>query len=288
MKQAHDNIPPVERVRPAGIQTLPAFVVRTHVGVGSVEPSPGTDLFPSWYKPPSKSTVSRKTIDVVSNKLATDCTPNRAKKEMTDGDATGFSADKFVGGGGASTNEQDDVHRCEDAKPTIQIVNAPISCSGSCNITVQVSPGSHPLSSGQFAGTINLIIAGQVVQSFSVDDSEAGVPKLLNFSYSGSGSTSVTAEVVDSVLYDSSDSATINFTVAPSITLNASRVGNVVTFTWSGGSGPYNVFVDGNGSAATGCKNKNTNSCVTTVSAGPHSARLEDNDHNKSNTVNIP
>ena len=35
--------------KPATVKTLPAYVQRTHVGVGSVEPGPTTDYFPSWY-----------------------------------------------------------------------------------------------------------------------------------------------------------------------------------------------------------------------------------------------
>src|SRR5690606_32727037 len=57
---AHDNLEPLARERPKGIQELPAYVVRNHVGVGSVEPSRTTDLYPSWF---SKNTVSNKKVD---------------------------------------------------------------------------------------------------------------------------------------------------------------------------------------------------------------------------------
>ncbi len=60
MQNMHANLKPEERVKPAGIQTLPAFVVRTHVGVKSVEPSPSTDLFPSWYKQPGQAGSTQK------------------------------------------------------------------------------------------------------------------------------------------------------------------------------------------------------------------------------------
>ncbi len=59
------------------------------------EPSPATDLFPSWYKRSTGNT--RQTIDIVSNKLATDCTPPRARKEATNASANAFSSDRFSG-----------------------------------------------------------------------------------------------------------------------------------------------------------------------------------------------
>ncbi|HYF96871.1 MAG TPA: transglycosylase domain-containing protein, partial [Patescibacteria group bacterium] len=107
MNKVHDKLKPEERPRPKGIQTLPAFVVRSHVGASSREPSPNTDLFPSWYK----KNVNNKnaTIDKVSKKLATDCTPSLARDNVRNAQANQFSGDRFYGGGGASTEEKDDV-----------------------------------------------------------------------------------------------------------------------------------------------------------------------------------
>src|SRR5690606_35409687 len=115
MTQALDNLhkQPVDWAKPSGVKSLPAFVVRSHVGIGSVEPSPSTDLFPSWYK--SKTTKStNQTIDIVSNKLATDCTPALARRKSNNAAADQFSADQFTGAGAASANtsQQDDVHKC--------------------------------------------------------------------------------------------------------------------------------------------------------------------------------
>src|SRR5690606_26619254 len=100
---------PVEWERPPGIQVMPAFVVRNHVGIGSVEPSPADDLFPAWYKPPNQRNGANQTIDTVSNKLATSCTPERAKRQVNNASANMFSVDTFVGGaGGGNTSENDD------------------------------------------------------------------------------------------------------------------------------------------------------------------------------------
>ncbi|MBI5357711.1 transglycosylase domain-containing protein [Candidatus Saccharibacteria bacterium] len=243
MRKVHDNLEPEERPKPAGIQTLPAFVVRSHVGVGSVEPSPATDLFPSWYKTKSKSNKSA-TIDIVSNKLATDCTPARAKKNENNAQANLFSGDKFHGGGGgssASTEEKDDVHKCEDAKPAITLT-APSSCEGSCTFTATVSQGTHPISSGEFPGAVNFIVDGQVVHSAYVGSS----PATVSYSYkvAVSGSKTVKAEVVDSVLYDSSDSRTVTFksSSAPTFSLSAGVDGPKTKFVWSNANGSVSVY----------------------------------------------
>lgn len=199
MRAVHSDLKPEERVRPSGVQTLPAFVIRSHVGYGSIEPSPSTDLFPSWYQA-KKSTSKKKTIDIVSNKLATDCTPDRAKKEVTETDATSFSGDRFVQNG-SNTSETDDVHKCDDAKPNISL-----SYDDATNtLTATASAGTHPLSSDQFPMTINFIVNGQIVQSSNTN------PATYNPDFTTD--TEVTAQVIDSVLYDAtSNSITVHAT----------------------------------------------------------------------------
>jgi hypothetical protein len=207
MQAMHKDLPPVERVKPSGLQTLPAYVVRTHVGVGSREPSPSTDLFPSWYKQPNKNDKDQK-IDQVSDKLATECTPARAIKDGTNANSNTFSVDKFVDGGaaGGNTSEKDDVHKCDDVKPTITLNNNDFNCPGSCVISANVTAGTHPLTSDKFAGTVNFLIDGQVVNTQNI--SSAGTVSF-NYSPDSSGSKSLSVEVIDSVLYDGTDSTTI-------------------------------------------------------------------------------
>lgn len=258
MRRVHDNLKPEERAKPSGVQTLPAYIVRNHVGVGSVEPSPSTDLFPSWYQQNKKSNTAAKTIDQVSNKLATECTPERAKKQTNDAAANSFSADRFVPGGAnnANTEEKDDVHKCDDAKPQIQFVGAPGTCSGSCTFTVNVTQGTHPLSSDKFKGTVNLIVDGQVAQTVNITS-----PGSVNITYNGgaTGSKSVTAEIIDSVLYSASESVTVDFAGgggsgdSPLSILtpgSGANVSNPVTISWSGGSAPFSVSIIGPGSGS--------------------------------------
>lgn len=268
MNRVHESLQPEERPRPASVKTLAAYVVRTHVGVGSVEPSPSTDLYPDWYKQTKRTTSTKRTIDVVSNKLATDCTPARARKEVTDTAADVFSGDRFVNPGG-TTEGSDDIHKCDDVKPSISITSSPSSCSGSCTIGVSVAAGTHALSSSQFNGTINVIIDDQIVQSYSAP-SAGGYS--LTFSYSGSGDKTVSAEIVDSVLYDDRDSVTIEFGGGGGGSLaldTASASGTTTKFKWSGGTGTVTVYKASNNQALCSGNNPSDDDCQTGILNAP-------------------
>jgi membrane peptidoglycan carboxypeptidase len=206
---------PVNWQQPSGVKSLPAFIVRTHVGVSSIEPSPSNDLFPAWYVAPKGSNSnSNATIDVVSNKLATSCTPDLAKKNQGGANVSAFSADVFFGTtGGGSTTEQDDIHNCNDARPTITLTqNACTPTTNTCNFTVAVSKGTHNLSGGAYttapAGTVNLVVNGNNVQSTPITSQD-----FFNYTFTNipvQEGQSVKAEVADSVLYGASDTITAN------------------------------------------------------------------------------
>ncbi len=288
MKAVHDPLQPEERVKPAGIQSLPAFIVRSHVGVGSVEPSPSTDLFPSWYKQPGKATGKVQNIDQVSNKLATECTPQRAIKQLSNADSNTYSVDKFVGGGGgaATTTDKDDVHKCSDAKPSITL-----SRSGNTLVAV-VGPGSHPLSSNQFPGTINFIVNGQVVFSAPVSDSSTTATYTPDLNYDGS--RDYTAQVVDSVLYDttsnvvSMDGSGGGGGGGGSLTLlNATASGPKITFVWNGGTPPYKVYKTTDLVNAV-CSSPSTSTCQGNYAAGSYVVKDNNGSGSTSNSLAVP
>lgn len=266
MKDVHKDLKPVERAKPAGIQTLPAFVVRSHVGVGSVEPSSATDLFPSWYKQP-KANTSNQEIDKVSNKLATECTPQRAKQSGNNANSLTFSVDKFVGtGSGANTSEKDDVHKCDDAKPTVSIITRNVTClSSGCTLSATVGQGTHPLSSDKFQGTLNFIVDGQVVNTQAV-----GGAGTYSFSYTPnfSGSKEFKAEIIDSVLYDATDTTTINAS-GSGISLSAQRLNaSTVKYSWSGNSGSVTVYNANTNNPVNNCIGIAGSSCSANVASG--------------------
>lgn len=210
MEGAHANLSPANWEAPSGVKNLPAFVVRNSVGGSARIPSPATDIYPSWYNPPSGGGGSQ-TIDLVSNKKATECTPELARKSQEGGDANRFSVDVFVGGGAAaSTEATDDVHNCNDVKPTVSIFDN-CKVARNCEFTVTVTKGTHPLTGGSYtnepAGTLALIINGQTVETVQIADPSTWTYTFDNISVS-SGSVRAEARVVDSVLYSGTDSVT--------------------------------------------------------------------------------
>ena len=276
MEYAHTNITPVSWTQPAGIKTAPAFVVRNHIHNGDIEPSPTNDLYPSWYAGGSnvKGGTSQ-TLDKVSGKVATSCTPAAAKDVQANSNVAFWNADIFNGGKNsistgtaqgtsAPTAPTDDVHNCNDAPPTITLT-APTTCNATCTITATITQGTHPLSDEQYAqfpGTVTFTLGTNQIYSANVSDS----PSTISFPYTptSEGNDTLTATVTDSVLYSGSDTA--NLTYAPAQTapqptplaIVSATAGKASTnFNWSGGSGMFTVYkYDGTkfcSSAATSC-----------------------------------
>ncbi len=218
MQYAHRGLPPNNWQMPSDIKTLPAFVVSHKISSnGEIVPSPSKDIFPSWYVSPAASTASQ-TIDKVSGKAATSCTPDSAKQTLAgSSNASTFSVDKFVKGGlnTSAVSGTDDVHNCGDQPPSITLT-APASCIDTCTITFTVTQGTHPLSDPaypQFPGTVTISINGAVAQTFQVGDS----PSSGSYDYTptADGSVSVSAVVTDSALYQAtSDTKTMNVSLS--------------------------------------------------------------------------
>ncbi|HMT55257.1 MAG TPA: transglycosylase domain-containing protein, partial [Candidatus Saccharibacteria bacterium] len=209
MQRAHDSISPIARQRPSGVQTLPAFVVTSHVGVSSIEPSPSQDLFPSWYKKPGGSTSEDKIKkDKVTGKLATECTPALAIEEVGQGNAAQYSSDPFYSSS-TNTQEKDDMHKCEDIKPTVSISSID-NGDGDYTFEVSVGAGTHPISSDKFSGKLTVSIDGNVIPNGALDISGPGI---YQFDYTSSLAETATlsAYVTDSALYEAQDAVDVPF-----------------------------------------------------------------------------
>jgi membrane peptidoglycan carboxypeptidase len=298
MEYAHASEKPVNWTPPTTLKTAPAFVVRSHVGIGSIEPSPTNDLFPSWYAGGNGGKTSSQTLDKVSGKVATSCTPPLAKNVAYNSNAASWNIDIFNGGrqsvssgnsssGGStnSTSANDDVHNCNDSPPTVTLT-APATCDRSCVITATVSQGTHPLSDAQHAqypGTVSFTLNGQTIHSERVSTS----PSTISFNYtpSSSGSGTLTANVTDSVLYQGSSSASLNFTSTSPISLSnpTSQGVHRASLSWSGGNGGITAYV--NGSPASDCSNVSGNGCTVNNAPAGSSIYVQDSSGTKSNTV---
>jgi membrane peptidoglycan carboxypeptidase len=274
MEAASAGIKPVTWTKPADVKTEPAFVLRNHIHYGDIEPSPSTDLFPSYYVGGNGKTTTA-TIDKVSGLAATSCTPALAKDTETNADTATFNADMFMGGhpniasgsssSTTSSTATDNVHNCNDSPPTITL-SAPATCSDSCTISAQVTQGTHALTDPQYPnypGTVTFTLNGQTINTQHVDASGT-----VSFTYTpgSSGSGTLAATVTDSVLYSSSDSAQLTYNAASSgLTLNsATQSGGTLTFTWTGGNGGIiNVYNSANNSQSV-CSSA-SGSCTATV-----------------------
>lgn len=223
MKAAHQGQAAKNWEKPDGVKTAPAYAQRSHVGSGSIEPGPSTDLYPSWYKPKAASNTSQ-VIDRVSNKLATDCTPEAARQTATNAKTSSFSVDIFVDAGGRSSNEAaanttatDDVHNCSDIKPTVTVMNPTTPCivNNVCQLTVTIVQGTYALvdpARTVGGGTVDLYVNGQKVSSQGAANTVS-----FNFTPNEAGTISVTATATDSVLYSAS-STPVSITISDSAT----------------------------------------------------------------------
>jgi membrane peptidoglycan carboxypeptidase len=297
MEYAHTDAKPVNWTAPKTIKTAPAFIVRSKVSrLGESVPSPTNDLYPGWYIGGGAATAknSSQTIDKVSGKVATSCTPALAKSFAANSNAASWNIDIFNGGkqnigtGSSSTKTStsssatDDVHNCNDSPPTVTLT-APDSCSQTCTITATVTQGTHPLTDPQYAqfpGTITFTLNGQTINTRQVSDS----PSTISFQYSpsSSGSGTLTATVTDSVLYAGTASQNINFTSGGQITLSAAGGNHSIHLAWSGGTGIITAYLNNN---PTTCSGGGTGTCdINGIAAGNYTARVQDSNGGSSDS----
>ncbi len=236
MREVHKNKQNVDI-----FETMPDSVQRirmdrsTGYTAGATTRDSYWDLFPSGYERqfPGDNTQQKVTIDTVSNRLATECTPDRAKKVITSGrrwpeilpDDPAFgawSASAGYGSGGAAyTREEDNIHKCSDTLPEVSLDVS--NTSGSTyRFAATVTQGTHRLTN------LNFRVNGQIVSAKKINSSGTYV---YFHTFTSSGNRNVSAEVVDNALYDNTDSTTVT---GSSLSLSEIISGNdFATFSWS-------------------------------------------------------
>ena len=235
LNMAHKN--PVNWVKPKNIKNEPAFIIYSHIFLGSNEPSPNTDIYPYWYKPRANQGKTI-VIDKVSGLLATSCTPADARESIFDNSAQSYSVDRFYTGINNIPTSSDNIHLCSDKTPSI-IINQSTgdTCSNNqnnnqgCIINATITQGTYPLSSKKIPGSVIFTINGHIIYSTKLTNVS---PQNISFSYlpSSSGNMTITGVVTDSVLYQGSD--TVSFQAiynktpnpAPSPSINTSKSSN--------------------------------------------------------------
>lgn len=161
----------------------------------------GGELFPSWYNKKSSSPTEKMVFDKVSKKKASSCTPDGAKIELgvTKSQDPISKKDTFMASDGYDPNSEDNVHKCDDMKPTATITK--ISSDGK-TITVSVADGTFKVNN------LEVKVNGQTVSTMPVT---AGTHNVSNGGVT-TGTLVVTATVTDEGYY--STTATNTQTVA--------------------------------------------------------------------------
>jgi penicillin-binding protein 1A len=169
--------------KPAGVQTL--FV------------NGRNDLFPSWFNKNQQSAGKKMTFDKVSKKLATDCTPEAAKIEVTVQSFTDPITKKtnYISTEGYDPLANDDAHKCDDLRPSVDTIS-----SSSKKITATITKGTFGLQ------TVEFKVDGESIGSVSASGSDD-----YSIDYNGpAGSHSVEVIVTDAGLYQGSSKRTLN------------------------------------------------------------------------------
>ncbi len=291
MKAAHAGMGDEKFNKPAGIKE-----VRLDPTTGfQVDNGGRVDRFASFFTPKKANSNSKYTVDSVSGKLATDCTPQRARKEMTGAgnvDAEIPSSDPAYGrwlagvktrfpqagggGGGAAPVDKDDVHNCDDAKPTVTL-----SVDSSAKMTASVTQGKFELDAIQFI-VDDQIVSNQTAGAGTMEFTATGL---------SAGEHRFSVVVIDKGLYDASDNATQSVgggsgsSASFDITSpgNGSSVGANFTIIWSAKSGAssYKVTVSGNGGSTSTVAAPTTQKAVS-VGNGSHTITVEARDGSNS------
>ncbi len=290
--------------KPDGIKTI-TLDRKTGRAVTQATTDKTTDAFPSWYTPMTSVGGKSAEIDKVSQKLATQCTPELAKQtafssavvpEIPSTDLaykawlTGMQARGIATSGTTLPTEPDDVHSCSDEKPAVTISGA-TGNGPTYNLNVKVTLGTFGTSkTGAGTAQLQVYFDDQIVSTRQVDSSGT-YP--ISYTATTTGSHTFRAVFTDTGLYQASDDAIVNVThlgggasslqgISPGEGM-AIQIGNV-TFSWIGGSGPYKLFIDG---SQRGSATNSTTKSFPVTTPGAHEWYIEDDDGNQSPTIHF-
>lgn len=193
MRYVHQDIYGAEgRWKPNDWLTQPAGVQRI-----------GSELFPSWYDKNQNKANAKLTFDKVSKKKATSCTPDGAKIEIDVNKSTDpvNKTDIYTAPDGYDATKDDDVHKCDDVKPSVGTINITKDSGSTYKINVSVVAGTNPLQQ------IEVRVGNTAIATLPAS---ASGTYSTSYTFTSSDSQSVTAIVTDSVFY--TGTATQNFT----------------------------------------------------------------------------
>lgn len=277
MANALKSYPNSQFTKPSGIKQVTLDADTGRLPTSATRHS-RNDIFASWYKPITATDTRSAKIDKVSGKLATDCTPPLAVDTVYsseihaeipstdpaysrwDGPVQALAASLGYGKGGTLPTSNDDVHSCNDTKPTVSVT---VTGSGPIHISANVASGTFP------ANKLEIKFDDQVI---STQSPIANNPYQFDYDAPSTGTHTVTATVTDSGLYQASDQTTVTVTsngggtfvgTGPS---SGSHQSGSVSFSWSDDqSSSYDLFITRNGAPYALANPKTTSNTSTNV-----------------------
>jgi hypothetical protein len=248
-------------VKPDGIKTV-TLDKTTGRSVAQGTKTQTVDIFPSWYTPMSSIGGKTAQIDQVSGKLATECTPDLAKQtayssaitpEITKAEnpsqyalwLTALQKAGYSTSGGDLPTDSDNVHHCDDKRPTVQIHGA--NGGGPYDLNISVTSGTFA------ANKLEVYFDDQIISTAKIDG-DGSYDISCSTACSSPGSHTFKAVVTDAALYQGTDEATVNVsgngggaTFKGLLPIDNSSVNNgAVLFSWTSDSGAssYSLYVD--------------------------------------------
>lgn len=137
-----------EVYQPAGAWK-PGDQVARPEGLKEMSVNGRTDIYPSWFNQNAGRTKDQLDFDKVSKRKATDCTPadTRVKLEVYKTIDPITKRPTFIAPNGYDASREDDLHKCEDVKPSVASIDVKLLKDDQYTITVNANQGTHQLSS---------------------------------------------------------------------------------------------------------------------------------------------
>jgi penicillin-binding protein 1A len=154
------------------------------------------DIWPSWYNKSKSSGITNEKMvfDSVSKKKATDCTPDETRIEVTVSKIVDPMTKKVVYyAGGYDTENEDDVHKCDDTKPSASI-SVTDNNDGTWTVSASLSNGRYYLQNYSISVNGTSVKSGEISTSGTITYNATEKP------------TNVSVRVTDSAGYSSTAS----------------------------------------------------------------------------------
>ena len=164
----------------------------------------GNELYPSWYNKDQNKANAKLTFDKVSKKKATNCTPDAAKIEVDVNKMTDpvTKANIYTAPDGYDASKDDDVHKCDDTKPSVGTIS--VTGSGATKkISVSIVAGTHKMQQ------VEVKVGSTIVATLPAG---ASGTYSTNYTFTGSGAQTITATATDTAYYSATGTKNYTYT----------------------------------------------------------------------------